>query len=444
MQIENVLKSIMFVAIFFLTAACNQIQETKTVQKSEETKISPSQVKIIEENGNYIFNVNGEPFVVKGVGLGNREFKLLKESGANSFRTWGTRDAAQILDSASKYNLKVALGLSMGQELHGFDYEDTAAVAKQLTEIKKEVKLYKDHPSLLCWVAGNELNLNTDGQPVNPKVYDALKVVVDYIHEVDPNHPVTTAFAGVDEKNIKIAFDRCPDLDFLSLQVYGGLDKLPEQVKNAGITKPYAVTEFGPHGHWEVEKTEWNREIEEPSAVKARGIVERMKIGLSDDICLGGFAFFWGQKQERTPTWYGMFLKSGEPNATVDELTKYWSGEYPENRAPKVEEMQMDSKNAIGNVYLEPGKEYSAKVFAFEPDGDTMRYEWTILEEVQERSEGGAYEKEPESLQLEIIENKNGEIKFISPSNSGEYRLFSYVYDGKNKVGTANVPFYVK
>lgn len=51
---------------------------------------------------------------------------------------------------------------------------------------------------------------------------------------------------------------------------------------------------------------------------------------------------------------------------------------------------------------------------------------------------------EPDSFSVKILAAANGEIKFVAPSEKGEYRLFSYVFDGKMKVGTANVPFYVK
>jgi len=43
--------------------------------------------------------------------------------------------------------------------------------------------------------------------------------------------------------------------------------------------------------------------------------------------------FSLGQKQERTPTWYGMFLSSGEATETVDVMEYIWTGRWPEIRA---------------------------------------------------------------------------------------------------------------
>jgi hypothetical protein len=428
--------------VMFVFATCSQ------TKKNTDPMHTPSIVKIKAVDGKFHFFVNKELFDIKGAGLGNTSLSLMQDAGANSFRTWSPDGAEQILDSAYKYHLMIAMGQSMGQELHGFNYDDTAAVAKQFNGIRKAVDAYKDHPNLLCWVVGNELNLSPGrGKTVNPKVWDALKQVVDYIHKTDPNHPVATAFAGISKSVIDEALTHCPDLDFITVQVYGTLEKLPRMIKAAGISKPFAITEFGPRGHWEVPKTVWGREIEETSAVKATGIYDRIQKGIVSDssgLCLGGYAFYWGQKQERTPTWYGMFIKSGEATAVVDELTRYWSGKYPAIRAPKVDSMKLADKNAVDNIYLKPGLAYTAKVFATDPNGFPLTFKWVLQKEVIERSQGGAFEQEPDSVRIDKMINTNGELKFKVPKDTGEYRLFSYVFNDKNKVGTANVPFYVK
>jgi hypothetical protein len=439
---KNLFKNILVLlfTIFGITS-CN------SAQKNNNPMQTPSKVEIKAVDGKYNFYINGELFMLKGAGGGNN-LSALHDAGGNSLRTWSPRNGLQLLDSAYKYNIMIAMGLGMGQELHGFDYNDTAAVAKQYRRNITVIEELKNHPSLLCWVIGNELNLSPNqGVPVNPKVYDAVKDIVDYIHKNDPNHPVTTPMAGVQKEQVKVALERCPNLDFISVQVYGGLGSMGEQVKRAGITIPFAITEYGPIGHWERPQTAWGREIEETSAQKATGLYDRIQRGIVNDptgLCLGGYAFLWGQKQERTPTWYGMFLKTGEATAIVDELPHYWTGEYPKNRAPQLDSIKIDGKNAVDNIYLKPGKEYAVKVFVSEPDGDLMTYSWELQGEVAERSQGGAHENEPTKISFETVSDLNGELRFISPKQKGEYRLFSYVFDGKGKVGTANVPFFVE
>ena len=407
----------------------------------------PSKVEIRSVDGKYSFYVNNKKFDLKGAG-GGGSLAELQKAGGNSLRTWSPANGQQLLDSAAKYNIMVAMGIGMGQELHGFNYNDTAAVAAQYRRNIRLIEQFKGHPNILCWVVGNELNLSPNRRvPVNPKVYDALKDIVDYIHKEDPNHPVTTTFAGVSRDHIRIALERCPDLDFISVQVYGGLSRMADMIKAAEIAKPFAITEYGPIGHWEMPRTEWGREIEEPSAVKASGIYDRIQKGIVSDptgLCLGGYAFLWGQKQERTPTWYGIFLKTGEATAVVDELTRYWSGQYPANRAPKVDSLKLEGKNAVDNIYIKPGSACTAKVFASDPENNLLTYKWVIMKEVGQRSEGGAREIEPEGVPFTVLSDSNGVITFNAPSEEGDYRIFSYVYDGRNKVGTANVPFFVK
>ena len=316
---------------------------------------SASKVEVKKVEGISSFYVDGEKFDLKGVGFNweyRNDIEGIKNMGGNAIRTWTTKYADSILPQAEKHNIKVAMGISIGKELWGFDYSDSTAVAQQFKKVKKQVLKYKDHPNLLCWVVGNELNLlfNEDGvtlKPVDPKVYDGLAQIVDYIHEVDPNHPVTSTFAGVINDHLQVAMKRCPQLDMVSVQVYAGLSSVEQAMKDTGIQKPYMVTEFGPRGFWEMPKTPWGREIEEPSGPKADGIIERIDQGLTNNTsgnCLGGFAFVWGQKQERTPTWYGMHHKDGSETEIIDRLTHLWTGKYPENRAPRVDALFLNNK----------------------------------------------------------------------------------------------------
>lgn len=425
--------------IFSLSSVYINAQDIQT------HKHKPSHVEIKSVDGKFNFYVNGELFKLKGAG-GSSHLAELHHAGGNSIRTWGA--SQNVLDSAQKYNIMVAMGLSMEQELHGFNYDDADAVENQYKRNIKAIEQFKNHPNLLCWVVGNELNLSPPGKgsPVNPKVYDAVKNIIDYIHTYDPHHPATTALAGVIEPHVKVALERIPNLDFISLQVYGELAEMSELVKQAKIAIPFAITEYGPVGHWQMPKTEWGREIEETSAQKASGLFKRIQEGIVNDptgLCLGGYAFLWGQKQERTPTWYSLFLNTGELTANIDELTRYWTGYYPENLTPIVDELTINNKTASDNVYLKAGTRYTAKVKVSDPNGDKLTYRWEIMKEVVHRSQGGAREIVPDVVNVKVFSEKEGIFVFTAPKEKGEYRLYSYVFDGKNKVGTANIPFMV-
>ncbi len=411
----------------------------------------PADVKIKKVDGAFGVYVDGKRFDPKGVGLEGGYYQELAEAGGNSFRTWRCDRADEELAEAAKHGFMILMGLDIGKELHGFDYNDDKAVAEQFERIKKTVNKYKDHPNVLAWAAGNELNLLFDEKGglklVNPKTYKALSDIVDYIHEVDPHHPVTTTFAGMMKDHVEHALKEVPQLDFLSYQVYGGVGEIAKSVKDAGIDRPYMVTEFGPLGHWETPSTEWGREIEEPGAVKARAFAKRMTKGIvesNDGLLIGSYAFLWGQKQERTPTWYGFFHADGSQTARLDELSRLWTGKYPDNRAPLLESISLDEKAPKDNIYLKPGKTYSATITVSDPDNDPLNTKWTVMNEVGEKSEGGAHEATPEEIEFKIIESSVDKITFVAPSKNGDFRLFAYVYDGKGKVGDANVPFFVK
>jgi hypothetical protein len=229
------------------------------------------------------------------------------------------------------------------------------------------VRKYKDYPALLIWGIGNELNLNY----TNPKVWDAVNNIAKMIHQEDPNHPVTTMLAGVNKKEIDYIKDRCPALDLLSVQVYGGLASVPQQLRSAGWEGPYMVTEWGPTGHWEGLQTAWKAPIEETSSEKAAVYQSRYAYSMEKDKekCLGSYVFLWGQKQERTPTWYGLFTDKGEESEVVDVMQFLWSRKWPKNQAPHFYSFQLSNQKATDNVMLKPGEKYDAVVLAFDPNG---------------------------------------------------------------------------
>jgi hypothetical protein len=419
---------------------------------------TPSVVKVVKHNNQYSFTVNGQPFKIKGVGLGYKSdarISDLKEAGGNSFRTWELTHIEQELAMAEKLGLMVAVGIQTGKELFGFDYNNEEAVAKQFKRVTAVIEKYKNHPNVLLWVINNEPNLLFDEEEklkeVNPKVYAAMGDIIDYIHKNDPNHPATFTLAGHDPKDIEQVLKYAPNIDILSVQSYGSLVTLPSSIALSNVDKPYMVTEFGPVGHWELPTTEWGREIEEPSAVKAQGMAKRMQDVILEDRTgkiIGSFVFFWGQKQERTPTWYGMFNESGEQTASIDELTRIWTGHYPSNRAPLSSAITINNTQAVENIRLKPSQPATVKVQVSDPDNDLLTHQWILMKEVETRSQGGHFEAKPAALAFQIVKSEVQadlvEMTFKTPDEVGEYRLFNYAYDGKNKVGNANIPFMVE
>jgi hypothetical protein len=104
----------------------------------------------------------------------------------------------------------------------------------------------------------------------------------------------------------------------------------------------------------------------------------------------------------------------------------------------------LNKQQAQHSIYLQPNSSYEAEVMAMHPNGDTLNYRWELLPEATKVGEGGDHEDKPEALKLAYTDLGKGKIKIVSPAKTGAYRLFIYVQDGKNKVATANIPFFVK
>ena len=419
----------------------------------------PSRVTIVKQDGEMRLLLNDQPFSVNGAGMGYSDeqgIATLASAGGNAFRTWETDALGAQLDIASRHGLMVLVGLDVGKELQGFDYSDSAAVEQQHERLMAIVNEYRNHPNVLGWILGNEPNLmvGSDGQvvPANPQVYSAIGKLASEMGKIDPHHPVTLAFAFTPTlaDDIATAVRLIPDLDFVSLQAYGALPVIPQVVKDLGIELPFMITEYGPLGHWEMPATDWGREIEEPSGQKAQGMRGRMNGSVIDDPTgqmIGSFAFLWGQKQERTPTWYGLFTESGERTASVDELTQVWTGNWPENRAPAAWSIELQGQVPGASVRVGPGERVSASAVINDPENDALSVRWELLGEVDERSHGGHFEQTPDSVELrgadESVEGESYQLVFDAPVQAGEYRLFVYAVDEAGGAATANIPFLV-
>jgi hypothetical protein len=425
---------ILLSALTMITGACNR--------SSEETAVSKVELKKNEQN-QYRLYVDGEEFFVKGAGCEGGDVAALAAHGGNSFRTWmdqeGHPSEQSVLDEAQEHGLKVLMGLEVGRERHGHDYNDEAWVAEQFDSIKAKVLRYKDHPALLAWVIGNEINLGAE----NLKVFDAVNDISKMIHEIDENHLTTFTLAGIGKREVDYIKEHCTDVDFLSIQMYGDIVNLQTRIGDAGWEGPYMVTEWGATGHWEVARTEWDVAIEPTSQEKANSFIERYRVAIEADPvhCLGSYVFLWGQKQERTPTWYGMFLENGNETETVDAMHYIWNGTWPENRCPTLDSFRLNGLTAYDNVRAKAGQPMNGEVFSMDHEGDPLEYRWEILPESTDLGWGGDFESRPETYLNQV---GSAVMEIQAPEQPGAYRLFIYVTDPGNKTTTANIPFLVE
>lgn len=402
----------------------------------------PVKVEIKREQGQFRLYRGGKPFFVKGavwVGDQKEKFPLsgIVERGGNAVRS-----RPPLIEEAARAGLTVLVNLPMKMEwADKFDYDNQDAVRAQFEEVKKIVLQYKDHPAVLMWSIGNELSVRY----TNHKVWDAVNQVARMIHEVDPNHPALTVVGGLRE--VEELRTRCPDLDLLGVNNYKGVEKVPAQLRANGWEKPYVITEWGPSGDWQMPQTSWKASIEETSTEKAERYLERYQNVMLKDTerCLGSFVFIWQWRHERTQTWYGMFLESGERTEAVNVMQYVWSGKWPANRAPRLQPLTIDSKAAAENVTVAPGSEHAAIARAEDPEKDALRLEWQVLAEVAPAGYAGRGEQRSTPIPGLIgAAAEGGRVTFRAPEQEGAYRLFVFVRDGKGNGATANIPFQVR
>ncbi len=409
------------------------------------TSAQPAQpdIRIVARNGGYTLLRNGQPFFIKGVGGGPQYLDEAAAAGANSVREWSVDDEA--LERARQGGLTALVGLHLGIPRQGFNYLDAAAVQKQRDTTIAVVHRLKLHPAVLIWALGNEIELNaTDEQRL--AAWKALEQLARAVKREDPGHPVIVVLAGPGQNKLRELDQYCPSLDAVGINTYGGILGLPETIAKQGFHRPYIVTEFGPRGHWEVAKTAWGVPIEDTSTQKAALISKGYEHAIAHQPqCLGSYIFLWGQKQEKTQTWYGLFLEDGSHVAGVDTIQHLWTGKWPAHRAPVIDGAIVAKPQNAGaekakNVFS-AGSRIVCSIKTSDPDDDPTTVTWELRPDVANNpSRGGDFEPPAKPISG-AIEQQDGQSAVIRvPEHAGDYRVFVYVKNQYKAAATANLP----
>lgn len=380
----------------------------------------------------------GEAYFIRGAG-GNHSLELLAAAGANSVRTWDAEDLEPLLDQAHALGLTVTVGIWLGHERHGFDYDDPQQVAEQLERVRRLVLRYKDHPAVLLWGLGNEMEGFDDGG--NPAVWSAVNDVAALVKRLDPHHPTMTVTTFVHGERIEWVHRRSPAIDIHGINAYGGAPLVPGLLRDGGATKPFLLTEFGPVGPWEMPATEWGAPLEQTSAEKASSYRESWERGVvaAPGLALGGYAFLWGHKMEATGTWFGMFLEDGAKTAAVDVMTGIWSGEAPDDLAPRAAPLSV-----AGPTRVEPGAAVVVRASVEDPEDGDIRVRWELRPESSEYLTGGDFRADMPAIEGAVLDSDIDGARVRMPEQPGPYRLFLYAYDEAGHAATANIPLLVE
>ncbi len=425
---SNLADSTLYVAFLFLGLAL--------LPSSVKAEATPVELRQTDEGWQLLRG--GEPYFIRGAG-GDASLEQLAAAGANSIRTWDAEGIDDRLDTAHALGLSVTVGIWLGHERHGFDYNDEKQVRDQLERVRDMVLRYKDHPAVLLWGIGNEMEGYESGD--DPAIWSAVNDIAAMVKELDPNHPTMTVTAELGGGRIESVHERCPDIDIHGINSYGGAPSLAERLRAGGASKPYVIAEFGPVGPWEMPKTEWGAPYEQTSTEKAAFYRQSYEQGVIDAAgqSLGSYAFLWGFKMEGTSTWFGMFLDDGSRLGPVDVMTELWSGQPPDDLVPSVEPLLIG-----GQSKLDPGAEVEVSTGVADPEGRPIDVRWVLRPESDDYATGGDFRPNPPDIEAAVLGGRVDGARVRMPEEPGPYRLFLYAYDEAGNAATANVPLLVK
>jgi hypothetical protein len=221
--------------------------------------------------------VDGEPFIIKGVGYAptpigddpetsppygdyfttnysavySRDLPLLREMGANTIRLWGWKfdaDHSDFLDAAFNNGVRPMYVVAPYWLDASLDISDPSIRQAIKAEFTQMVAIHKDHPAILMWVIGNELNapwMFGDSDDLFSLIDEMAQAAHE--EEGDSYHPVTTPLADINMISTIASRDpEVPNLDVWSVQAYRGASFGSLFSDYAGVSdKPLVITEYG-------------------------------------------------------------------------------------------------------------------------------------------------------------------------------------------------------
>jgi hypothetical protein len=402
-----------------------------------------SVVKVTGQKGSWALEVSGKPFYIKGVGVGNMKgkngedyLKMAQELGANAVRTWGVDQGTQeYFDTAHKYGLMVDAGIWMNFANRDAKFTyigDNDYKKNKRKEIEDYVNKFKSHPALLMWNVGNEAIFFTKDEQERVELSKFLEQMVKLVHQLDPDHPVI--YTSADTTALPYIANYVPSLDIFGMNIYGSVRISHGKWDKSALNIPYCVTEYGPHGPWDVKKDQNGASQDEPDQGKA-AIYRNM----TNDIIgfkgynLGGFVFHLGETTQESLTWWNINYKLFGRSAFW-EVYKIYTGSKPSNLPPRITALKLSKTKGIA-----PGG--AVDIIAEASDNDSNPLDYQFL--VSTAQEGI----------LEYYVNKEVPVKFncegtsfrmTAPEKKGVYRLYLIVNDGYGNVAVANRSFKVE
>jgi len=408
--------------------------------------VAETGAKITKNNGKFELYIDGVQTYIKGVG-GTNKIELAAQNGANAFRTWGgnVESVKKNIELAKANNMFIMQGIGLTKDRKM--YFDEAYKNKLRAEVRLLAETFKDDPNILVWGIGNEIDHEEKANIGAAWIF--VDELAQIIKSIDSRHLVSTVITHNSRALDSIA-QYTSHLDLIGINSYGAIGGLKVMVDKSNYKGAYMITEWGPTGFWETSKTSWKAPIEQTSEEKRIVYEDRYNnYILGSERCLGSFVFLWGQKEERTPTWFSMFVENsvdglplkGEKTPMVEAMERVWKGVELTQTAPVVEKFTIDKKSAKESVTIAAGKTFEGEVTVNDKEGNKLTFIWEVLKEATVLGSGGSREPRPDRVGK--VETTDTNTCKIAINELGNYRLYVYILDNTGFVSTANVPFQI-
>ncbi|MEW6108839.1 MAG: matrixin family metalloprotease [Nitrospirota bacterium] len=282
---------------------------------------NPYAASLVVVSGSRIL-VNGNPFTARGVvyspvpvgddpetthpfgdyftsdysAIYDRDLSLIRQMGANTMRIWTWGNTANHIDfldkaySAGNNPIYIIAGFWINAGLD-IDPDSPGNVREQLkSDFRDMVAMHKNHPAILMWAIGNELNSDWmyGGNPDH--LFSLINEMAAEAHaeEGSAHHPVTTALYDSDLiQTINYYDPSMTDLDVWGANIYRGytFGALFDEYR-AASQKPFVVLEYGIDAY----DNNYGMEYEKHNMPYQAEYAEALwnELASNPDVCIGG------------------------------------------------------------------------------------------------------------------------------------------------------------
>ena len=310
-------------------------------------------------------------------------------------------------------------------------------MAEQFERARQAILKYKDNPAVLVWGIGNEME-GENGD--DPAIWHAVQDIAALAHKLDPNHPTmmrdrgnrraSASLPSISTALTLISMASIPTAEFSASPNDTANWAEPSRSSSPSLVPPA-------RGKMSAERP-WRAPIELTSTAKAdvyRTAYAKTILAEKGKLCLGSYCFLWGNKEEATATWFGMFLPDGSRLEAVDAISQLWTGNPPAVPCPKILSLKVDHDQ------VRPGAPIHATLDTANPSGHPLTVKWVLTVDPARYITGGQHSRcRPRHRRRDRQRAISGAPTFKCPRESGPYWLYAYVRDDAGGAATAVVP----